>query len=745
MIEQLEKIKKYFDKILIKKITKIIIISTILVISINFIWKKFHNNVILTYGNKKYTANFLYENNKEITDFYYKKFDVVYKILVQKYFDKYGKKYKKQVDCEARIILNEKKQLIAKKFKKSKDFNVKWKEFILENNVKNEQELFQKFKYECQKEKLRELFYDNNYDVLKDGGKLKGIDYDNNKITLNKEVNGYLNEKHPYHIKHILVKIASKTNENGLCNITTEEASKLSRVIQAFASGLSFERTSSLINEDVYAKNNNSDIGIVDFNSNVALELKMGIYMYESFFDENTKLDFMHKKNQKYNQKSALKEIFNLGENDNLFNNIAFKDAEKASKLKDPTTMRNNIGVGIGQIPFESALILDNKKYNIDNNKDENKMRSGLGGIDFNSQHFKGIVDDDFKYYPRNIIFNKYFNKKNINVITPNFTCLNDVYNLDKYAISKKINDLFDTDSDFTFSTINNFWANAFPGFLRVGKNNSNIDNMFFKKNNKFLRDENGRTILVFYSDDADNPMRKIEDNIKKLSDEIENTKDKENEENRKKMLECQNKLTEESNNLKKLEKTISDFHGINFIVIERSPFIFYEYKNDEKNVNSTFDTYYNYDCFNKNLKTYVNFYSRKRDNRINEIKNKLKNYIDNEIIDIYIYQFLNIFFEKNKIKINKLIDKNISDEIEKTINFIKENNNFIHMANWNKFWELYNKSINYNLNQRLINNPQEVLAAMYKSLDGFKGEKDKLDIINFFGNSDYHNLSNYQ
>jgi hypothetical protein len=72
-------------------------------------------------------------------------------------------------------------------------------------------------------------------------------------------------------------------------------------------------------------------------------------------------------------------------------------------KLENGTTVYEpNQDTGLGQIPFGAAVALAD---NADTIKDVNGNTVNEGNEAF---------------YPRNVIFNKYFNKHNICVITPN-------------------------------------------------------------------------------------------------------------------------------------------------------------------------------------------------------------------------------------------------------------------------------------------------------------------------------------
>ena len=114
------------------------------------------------------------------------------------------------------------------------------------------------------------------------------------------------------------------------------------------------------------------------------------------------------------------------------------------------------------------------------------------------------------KYLPRNVIFNKYFNKHNIMVITPR-----NLHNYEAAAqdnITDWVTDKGTTRTDQLdyYRGTNMDSTSELPGFVKIGKNTDEIKSTFYNDDgnqitdDKVLRDENGRVILVFRSGTGD-------------------------------------------------------------------------------------------------------------------------------------------------------------------------------------------------------------------------------------------------
>jgi hypothetical protein len=144
-------------------------------------------------------------------------------------------------------------------------------------------------------------------------------------------------------------------------------------------------------------------------------EFKLGSYAYETLFNKRetskSALRILIKNlfpvlaQKRLSDRSGLKERCRIVPSEitkNTPNPIPSDMVDTNQKLENGTTVYDQIkDTGLGQIPFGAAVALAD---NADTVKDVNGNTVNEGNEAF---------------YPRNVIFNKYFNKHNICVITP--------------------------------------------------------------------------------------------------------------------------------------------------------------------------------------------------------------------------------------------------------------------------------------------------------------------------------------
>lgn len=221
-------------------------------------------------------------------------------------------------------------------------------------DVEDLEELKDYFAYQLMQEEVKDRFYDNNKE-----GFLVGDDFGP----------GYLEERLPYHVKHILVKVSASGGDLYNGRITSSEARKLfsvgSRLANQF-NGETFGEIAREMSEDTGSAANFGDLGIMSKATSFVNEFKLGIYAYDAVFN-------------------ATEEV-----------------ALNASKLNVPDEAVDFFSdLDIGEIPFTAFRDLNTFA---DITKDENG---------------DPVNNNDPLYYPRNIIFNQYFNRHNVSVITP--------------------------------------------------------------------------------------------------------------------------------------------------------------------------------------------------------------------------------------------------------------------------------------------------------------------------------------
>ena len=220
-------------------------------------------------------------------------------------------------------------------------------------NVEDLAELKDYFAYRTMKQEVEDRYFDENKESF-----LTGDDFGP----------GYLNERLPYHVKHILVKVSAAGADLYNGRISESEARKLFAVANRLAvqrNGETFGEVAREMSEDG-SKEQFGDLGIMSKATSFVNEFKLGVYAYDAVFNQNAEVQ------------------------------------DKADALNVPETAIEFFDdLGLGTIPFHAFVSL-NEFANV--TKDQNG---------------NPVNNNDSLYFPRNILFNQYFNRHNISVVTP--------------------------------------------------------------------------------------------------------------------------------------------------------------------------------------------------------------------------------------------------------------------------------------------------------------------------------------
>ena len=626
---------------------------------------KVKSGVILIYDGKEYTAEDLYGDQKSAAAAE-AKFNAVYKVAVRRYFEEgqEGHSYMEQITRDTKNkVSGQKATAKSNADANHTSYDTEWEKILDSNGVDDEDELYHKFEYELQKEKFEDKFYDSHYDVLRKGGA-----FDSGMST--KLEKGYLEAKQPYHMKHILIKLTAADGDCTTGEISKENAQKIHDVITHLAKGdMTFEEVSDIYNDDDSAKSAKSSLGIMSRDTSFVNDFKLGVYFYEAFKSKST--DGTTEESKAYEPKNAKKELGLIKEEDATEGAAYYADL--INKLEDPTTNDPTKtgegaikGVGIGQIPYEAVLALGSEQYEIKNSDTETDLRQGVANVDLTNSDYSKVFKDagldsskiENKFLPRNVIFNKYFNKHNIMVITPNI--MSTAIRADKASN-------FIQDYKARTSTVDKYHGTYYadyaklPGFSRDPKNNDILDKIFYNEGaiknpqNTVLRDNNGRTILVFRSGTSGD----------------------------------------------------TGYQGIHIAVIERSPFIGKEFddKDSEKKEikPTTLDEYYthyypgqtdgNHPKYDDGeyKHTFVNYNKyeteeKKIKSRADTVKSELKK--ANSHLNMYVYDYL---VEKGSIKFADTTQaKAVESDINNWKDITKKATEIDDKKSWDDTWQNY-------------------------------------------------------
>ena len=373
-------------------------------------------------------------------------YDKVLEVLIRNYYeDDARKSTKATLEEKARQDVVKDREKAQSNSKSNGTTYEKEFEAILESkNVENVDELYERYLYDEEKQKFQDDFYenfnglaDNGVDAIRDGV-LKDGSAAFPKSDYGRGNEGWIKEQMPYHIRHILVKVsegkAGEFTQDKIGETSTAgqygEARKLANVIFTLAGakvagtddkGYEFNPVSAKerwtfadiareFSEDTGSGKNAGDLrgddssGIMTkvMSSDLVHEYKLGVYAYESLYNQREKATA-------YGAANAYRLMPGLEADA-----TSAADVDANQKIDGTTVNQYFVDKGIGQIPFGAALALfDQANVTTDENGAE-------------------VDENNSAFYPRNIIFNKYFNKHNVCVITPNAIPMNGVQRLRK-------------------------------------------------------------------------------------------------------------------------------------------------------------------------------------------------------------------------------------------------------------------------------------------------------------------------
>lgn len=390
---------------------------------------------VLTYtdaqGNRvSYTAEQLLDDYLGSGSSLSTEFDRVYEVLVRNYYnDPSQASVLKTLEDKARAdVITDKQTATSNASSNGTSFEQEWQTILNSHDCDNADELYQYHLYQEEQSRFLDDFYAtfgtgdssiNGTEVMRDGE--LAIDGETRAAFPASEEwgrgdAGYLKEQMPYHIRHILIKLTSATSGNYTQDTITEtgengggEATNLATLILRLA-GVN-ERLQTLTNRPTFSQlaaqfsgdtgsaanggelSTDSSTGLMTkvMESDLVNEFKLGIYAYESLYNQREKATA-------YGSENVYRITPGLTE-----------DATSTADVDETQTLSNGDTVneffadeGIGTIPFGAALaLLENSDVDTDVNGNK-------------------VNDNNAAFYPRNIIFNKYFNKHNVCVITPN-------------------------------------------------------------------------------------------------------------------------------------------------------------------------------------------------------------------------------------------------------------------------------------------------------------------------------------
>lgn len=293
-------------------------------------------------------------------------YDALYEIVVRASFEKGGalSTYKDAVEATARDAVEEAKD-------SADNSGTSWHDYLV-NQGYNDANM-------TDSERENEFYLDKLYTAMTDrvdtefNSKFKTWVVSNDEVQQQYNalwgVNGYINKKLPYHVKHILVKVdASDDNGYSRGHISSDNAAKLYNTITSLVEGNSFSNVAKNYSDDTSSNTKGGEY-IMDTEAGFVNEFQLGIYTYDTIINPQ------YKDQPNYDSKL---DVLNITEG-------------AKEELTD---------FGVTFIPYGVVNTMNDVK-------DKTTTSDGLK-----------IYDGDEDYYPRNIYFNKYFQNRNVGFIT---------------------------------------------------------------------------------------------------------------------------------------------------------------------------------------------------------------------------------------------------------------------------------------------------------------------------------------
>lgn len=322
-------------------------------------------------GNKiSINADTIYNQYKDsdggISSFY----QAILEVMIRDYFEKTDdseikskrEEFKKLAESDVR---GDKEKASENASTNGTSYETEWEAILSSKNVENEEELYNKYLYEYEKEEYEDRYFKNHKAELTE--EYIGFKDDGTAINDDRHASMY-----PYHIRHILVKTSAVASDYVTSEITEAEARKLAAVYTDLVSGkYTFGNIASRLSDDGSSETY-GDAGIMTTSTSFVNEFKLGIYAYDTIYGNN----------------GAVREN-NLGTS----GEYRTEGGTVADKLQD---------IGLKSVPHDVFKYLG--EY-----ADQTKSDNGL-------QVNEGVA----RYYPRNVMWNAFLNLHNVFVITDN-------------------------------------------------------------------------------------------------------------------------------------------------------------------------------------------------------------------------------------------------------------------------------------------------------------------------------------
>ncbi len=314
-------------------------------------------------------TNDIYDKYRESSDGISKFYNAILESIIRHEFDSSSttiyKKSKEKILSEAKGNVTGAQQEAEQNRKTNgTTYDEEWQKILDSHGCEDADELLEYFKYEIEKEEIEDKYFVDNKETLTK--EYIGVDDQGEAV----QTQGSIKSSYPFHVRHVLVKVAEGASSFYDGTISEGEAKNLSESIKYLTdTSFVFSEVATKISEDTGSAEKGGDLGIMTTTTSFVNEFKLGIYAYEAISEASN---------------SAIEEGLGL--------NAEVSDAITA---KDFFT-----NLGLQEVPYGAFL------------------KIGEVAEDVADKQGREVNGNNSHYYPRNVLWNKYLNFHNPFVIT---------------------------------------------------------------------------------------------------------------------------------------------------------------------------------------------------------------------------------------------------------------------------------------------------------------------------------------
>lgn len=377
------------------------------------------DGVVLTFTDNsgqryEYKASELLDNYEQGSSAASTNFSKVKEVLIRKFYEEKGGSTLEQLKTKAQNSVDSiKKQAQTNANSNGTSYATELETLLKSNSVKNVSELFEAKLYSFEEEDFsRQFKNDTAVEAMKTGLNADGTAYFPYSEEYGRGSNGYLIEKTPYHVSHFLVKFSSTSHsEASEFTITKAESQKISQAVKAFAGAsgnngtdtsgrrMSFGDICFTLPSDDTSATSYGDLGLME--DGYVQEFRLGVYAYDALYNQ---------KHTAAGSYASSTPTFTGNRDEVQIREHVLPSEDDTFGPKAKNTRDYFEQLGIGMIPYGAAVALG---------YDEIANDPNLG---------YSVNDGSSTYYPRNVLFNKYFNNRSVAVIVPEEIPSNDAY-----------------------------------------------------------------------------------------------------------------------------------------------------------------------------------------------------------------------------------------------------------------------------------------------------------------------------